>query len=253
MGQAEPGHSAPKVERPNVFAGMPAGGDGLWTRGGNPAKFQKIRNPSMENGGKMLVALSCMLLPFVTGCLGLHKAVGEGDLAKAGQFLQKGVDVDARDTYGRTPLMWATDDLGVVHYLVDKGADVNSKDINGETPLMKAAFLGRLDVVRYLVRKGADVNAKSERGGTPLMWASGDLAVAKYLVGKGVDVNAKDNNGETALKWATNFGRLDVAQYLAGKGADANAGNGGNQALLLHGGEPGHRSVNWLEAKAATE
>ena len=181
-----------------------------------------MKNLSMENGGKVLFALLCMLLPFVTGCLGLHKAVGEGDLAKAGQFLQKGVDVDARDSYGRTPLMWATDDLGVVHYLVDKGADVNAKDINGETPLMKAAFLGRLDVVRYLVRKGADVNAK-------------------------------DNNGETALKWATNFGRPDVAQYLAGKSAKANASAGGNQALLIDGDGIDQRSVKWLEAKAAAE
>ena len=222
--------------------------------GGNPREFLTMKNLSMENGGKVLFALLCMLLPFVTGCLGLHKAVGEGDLAKAGQFLQKGVDVDARDSYGRTPLMWATDDLGVVHYLVDKGADVNAKDINGETPLMKAAFLGRLDVVRYLVGKGADVNAKSERGGTTLMWASGDLAVAKYLVEKGVDVNAKDNNGETALKWATNFGRPDVANYLAGKSAKANASVGGDQALLIDRDGPGHRkSVNWLEAKAAAE
>ena len=156
--------------------------------GGNPREFLTMKNLSMENGGKVLFALLCMLLPFVTGCLGLHKAVGEGDLAKAGQFLQKGVDVDARDSYGRTPLMWATDDLGVVHYLVDKGADVNAKGKWGYTPLMWAALNGHLDVAACLLEHGADATVRDDRGATARMFATagGHTNVVELLQRHGV-------------------------------------------------------------------
>lgn len=163
-------------------------------------------------------------LPLLAGCMNVHKAADKGDLAGVKIFLQKGVAVDARDAYGRTPLMYMLSDLGSVRYLVEEGADVNARDHRGETPLMKAAFLGRLDVVQYLVEKGADVNARSESGETALMRAIRHLAVVKFLVGRGADIDAADRNGETPLLKATVSGRLSVVQYLVKKGAAVGGG-----------------------------
>ncbi|NCA81990.1 MAG: ankyrin repeat domain-containing protein [Opitutae bacterium] len=221
---ASGGMLSPMVESPKRVAAAPQNGDVRRDRSGEQGRFQTTRSQAMRNGRTVLFALSWMLLPLLTGCLGLHKAVGRGDLAKAGQFLQKGVEVDARDSYGRTPLMWATTDLSAVQYLVDKGADVNAKDINGETALMKAAFLGQLDVVKYLVKKGADVNARSGRGETPLMWGVSDLGVVQYLAEQGAEVNARDSAGETPLMKAAVSGRLRVVRYLLDKGATVDAG-----------------------------
>lgn len=48
--------------------------------------------------------------------------------------------------------------LDVVCFLVEKGVDLNAVDHQGNTPLMHAAKRGRVKTVKYLVKKGADVN-----------------------------------------------------------------------------------------------
>ena len=54
-------------------------------------------------------------------------------------------------------------DLNTVRLLLDHGADVNAFDTNGRTPLMYAAVSDRLskEVVQLLIDHGADINAKS--------------------------------------------------------------------------------------------
>lgn len=213
---------------------------------------QMTRVQTMKNVGKILMALMAMALPLLAGCNSLHKSIGKGDLVAAERFLQKGVAVDARDPYGRTPLMWATSEPSLVRYLVDRGADVNAKDNNGETPLMKAAFLGRLDVIKYLVEHGADVEARSAGGATVLIWASGDLDVVKYLVEKGADVNARDRAGETPLKRAATLGRLGVVRYLVENGADVHARNSRGETPLELATIFGHADVvKYLQKQGA--
>ncbi|MGD9612072.1 MAG: ankyrin repeat domain-containing protein [Kiritimatiellia bacterium] len=159
------------------------------------------------------------MVPILAGCMTIHKAANKGDLIGVKAFLLKGTDVDSRDAYGRTPLMYMVSDPESARYLVGQGADVNARDDLGETPLMKAAWVGNLDVVKFLVEKGADLNAQSDCGETPLMRAVRNLDVVKHLVEQGADVNAKDHKGETVLLKASVSGRLRVVQYLQKKGA----------------------------------
>jgi len=60
----------------------------------------------------------------------------------------------------------------IVQLLLDAGADVDSKDIYGWTALMWALLYGHKDIVQWLLDAGADVNAKNTYGQTALMWAS---------------------------------------------------------------------------------
>ena len=137
----------------------------------------------MKNAGIMLCATLWALAPFVAGCGTIHKSVDKGDLAKVEEHLQKGIGVDARDEWGRTPLMWSTEDLDVARYLVENGADVNARDAKGDTTLRWAATFGHLDVVKFLVQQGADVSVRDSQGQTPLKWAAafGHRDVVKYL------------------------------------------------------------------------
>ena len=56
--------------------------------------------------------------------------------------------------------------------LIDKGADVNAKDQYSGTPLIWAACNGLADVCITLIDKGADVNAIDNRGRSPLSLAA---------------------------------------------------------------------------------
>ena len=51
------------------------------------------------------------------------------------------------------------------------GADVNAKESGGATPLLFAAQGGHKEIAELLITKGADVNAKHNGGNTPLDWA----------------------------------------------------------------------------------
>ena len=68
--------------------------------------------------------------------------------------------------------------------MVNKGADVNVKDTYGQTPLHLAASKGQIKVIRCLIENGANVNVTQETtGSTPLHRAAsnGQVEVVKCL------------------------------------------------------------------------
>ena len=54
---------------------------------------------------------------------------------------------------------------------LEAGVNVNAKNQRGLTPLHAAAVNGHKEVTELLIDKSADVNAKTKRGDTPLDWA----------------------------------------------------------------------------------
>jgi ankyrin repeat protein len=90
--------------------------------------------------------------------------------------LAKGVDVNARNNNGKTPLFLTAFSRGhtdIIKLLLDHGADVNAKEHNGETPLHSAALNASEDSTELLLSHGADVNAKDNKGRTPLQMTEG--------------------------------------------------------------------------------
>lgn len=55
--------------------------------------------------------------------------------------------------------------------LIDKGADVNSRDSDGSTPLCHAAMQGDEAIAKLLIDKEADVNSEDSAGFMPLYFA----------------------------------------------------------------------------------
>ena len=100
----------------------------------------------------------------------MMRAVLIGHTRAVSVFLNRGIDVNSKDTGGHTPLMEAVfgGHIDVVEELLKRGADVNSQDNDGWTALMEAASKGRADVVKTLLAHGADARIKNKKGWTAL-------------------------------------------------------------------------------------
>ena len=165
-----------------------------------------------------------------SNCKGIEKV---GFLPKS-----KGINVNARDKDGRTPLHYAArqgcDE--VVNLLITRGANVNAKNKIGNTPLHLATQLGQGKAARLLIQEGAKVNARDQESRTPLHLAAqlGQGKAARLLIQEGAKVNARDQESRTPLHYAARWGKAKVAALLIKKGADVNAlNNEGHTPLQL--------------------
>jgi ankyrin repeat protein len=133
-------------------------------------------------------------------------------------------------------------DLVPLNTLIDKGVNPNAADSRGVTPLMNAAAIGSLESMELLVKRGADVNAQNMSGSTALMWSAHDPRKVRFLVEHGADVNRAAKSGRTALMIAalSNPSHESVSLLLK-QGADASrVDQRGNSAFLsaVTGGDP---------------
>lgn len=114
----------------------------------------------------------------------LHAAIKKGDIEKLKELLASGVNPNEKRGQ-KTPLMVAahTTNTEAVTLLLEKGAELEAKDSQGNTALMLAAggwgYKGKekkekcLEVVKTLLERGADPNACGKRGQTAMRYALG--------------------------------------------------------------------------------
>lgn len=141
------------------------------------------------------------------------KDVKRGDYNALKAHYEKGININARDSDGRTCLMWASKmgDKFIVEKLLLWGADCNLLNSDGRTALMWAAKKGHLEIVKALIKAGANVNATSVSYQTPLMFASEftHADIVKLLISHGAKQDATDKDGFTALMKASQHGKDD--------------------------------------------
>ncbi|ELU13439.1 hypothetical protein CAPTEDRAFT_98474, partial [Capitella teleta] len=123
-------------------------------------------------------------------------------------LLNKGVEIDARDILGRTPLYiaicYSTNETTlkmIVEVLVTNGANVDTSDYDGNTPLHRASIRKHLSIVNYLLENGADPNAMNNEGNTPYHYAiwNEQKHLADLLLKYGADVHMRNNHCESAV------------------------------------------------------
>lgn len=139
---------------------------------------------------------------------------------------QPGLQVDARDAGGHTPLAYLTDnsyltDIAVVQLLLEAGADPNAPCDCQMTPVEHALSCNRRDLVDLLVAHGGDaftpraVNEYCKKG---------DVARVQQALASGYDLAAREPKfAESALHAAASGGRAEVVRLLLEHGADTNA------------------------------
>ena len=141
----------------------------------------------------------------------------------------RNADVNARDYYDVTPLMYAAEknsDPKVINILVEHGAKTDAKDKDGKTPLMYAAKSNPVpEIISALASNGANTNARDNNRMTALMYAArnNSAKVAKALIDAGAEELA-DKRGWTPLFWAARYTRdPEVIGVLLDAGHDPQA------------------------------
>lgn len=152
-------------------------------------------------------------------------AVGSEGMMR--RLIAVGADVNARNSFDATALMWSSDSLPMVRLLVEHGADVNARSKQGHTPIRLAASQsGGLEIVKLLLEKGARLNiAPDAHGGTPLAAAAAtnDTALVKFLLDKGGQDVLSGPAGPRALMAAAAFGNVEIVKLLLANGVPVNA------------------------------
>jgi ankyrin repeat protein len=173
----------------------------------------------------------------------LHFASGAGNQAMVQELLTShlNLNVDARDTNGRTPLMWSimsdwagspvrsilgptgarsfrgrrerTLDTDIRACLLDAGASVLALDNTQRSPLHWAAAMARADIMEILLRRDAMIDSMDNSGQTPLHIAIGTGAVecVRALLAAGANPNALDFSPASDGKSKQPLRRLELA------------------------------------------
>jgi ankyrin repeat protein len=165
-------------------------------------------------------------------------------------LLEYGMDVNAQDKHGNTPLHWAQlrDNEPMVRLLLKYGADVNAQNNYGNRPLYLAINAGKKSTVSLLLKYGADVNVQNEYGEIPLHMAAreGDESIVRLLLAKGARVDVQDTNGRTPLHWAANEDHESIVRLLLAKGARVDAQDTNGRTPLHWAASEGNESIVML-------
>jgi ankyrin repeat protein len=186
--------------------------------------YQAIRNNALPEL-RTLITAGSVNAGDKRGTTPLMFAAAYGSLEAMQALIDAGADVNARNAFDATALMWCATDLAKVKLLVSKGADVNARSKQGRTPLLIAASSeGTVEIVKLLLDKGADLKkADANPVITPLGGAAnaGDAAVVRLLLDRGAVTQGP--GGAFALMNAVANGSLEIIRMLMDKGVDVNS------------------------------
>ncbi|QKG85960.1 hypothetical protein GXN76_07920 [Kroppenstedtia pulmonis] len=193
----------------------------------------------------------------------LIHAAEQGDTNKVLKLLEKGADINTKDTRGRTPVMAAThgNKADTVKELILAGADINLQDNRKDNPLLYAGAEGLLEIVKLTVKAKADTSITNRFGGTALIPAAerGHVKVVEELLTKSdVDVNHINDLGWTALMEAIvlSDGGADhqrIVQLLIKHGADVNIPDKNGVTPLQHARKKGYTEIEKMLVKAGAD
>ena len=169
-------------------------------------------------------AFYSLTLLLISGCATspeeqLRQAAAEGNLLRVETFLEQGVNAQAADARGITPLHLATKhgQRNVVALLLERGAAVNPGSQDGVTPLSIAVREGRREMVALLLAKGAQVNEQAQIGGATLLHVAayrGDQEIVSLLLQHGADKQARMTSGERPIDLAQQQGHQALIPLL---------------------------------------
>ncbi|MBK9579125.1 MAG: ankyrin repeat domain-containing protein [Fibrobacterota bacterium] len=211
-----------------------------------------------------------------TGLMGghLHNAVEFGLFSGGFRILLgSGVDVNYRDLYGRTALMYAAmgSQVGSMDVLLQSNADPTLRDADGRSALHDAIASRCFECAKLLVENGASVRDPFSEGQSLVSSAVrvSDTLMVDWLQAKGAPVVLENGDYETVFGWfgtetyaryvvrripkidldkallnAATFTNIGMVRFLISKGANPNARDEiGQTPLIISCNRSGSREV----------
>ncbi|PCD21162.1 hypothetical protein AU210_016588 [Fusarium oxysporum f. sp. radicis-cucumerinum] len=135
-----------------------------------------------------------------------HVLARHGLVISLQRFLEQGdtTSVNAKDVYGRTPLLYAAErgHAAAVQILLDGRANADIQDLAGATPLHWSVLRGHINIMTLLLERGASPFIHDNGGCTALDWAiEGAQRTSAVCVEKLLEW-VPNLNYEYALLWA---------------------------------------------------
>jgi ankyrin repeat protein len=158
------------------------------------------------------------------GNTALHHAVRNLDINLAKILIQEGVDINAINEDGDTPLtefaLRSSDSnsqqsFELLSFLIEHGANINYRNNEGYSSLHHAVERDNLDVVRFLLNHGANINILNNMGDTPLHLATFDcnIEIVEFLLNHYPDIT-KNRENQTPLDIAEDCDDGDIVKML---------------------------------------
>ena len=181
----------------------------------------------------------------------LHLAAWFNLPFQAAKLLSKGANINAKDSLGTTPFMYAAarGNRELIEVLLHSNADTSAQCHRGSTALHRAAFLGRPRIAKQILKHSEiSINTLSKqwlnRSALMLAIIKDHTNVTKELLGhKSIDVNLESRGRQTALSLAAAAGQLDVVNLLLEHGAQIDHQDSFGYTALSQAGEYGHVPV----------
>lgn len=215
----------------------------------------------------------------ILGWPALHMAVYKKQLKIVQKLLEENINIDRKDSEGRSALHIAAlvDSKVITGLLIDAGCKTAVVDLQGQYFFHLAASFGH-DYFKFLdkYRIGLQTKDKSGRnvlhlaaihnnvkglhtlmnlnfpfdetdvnGATPLHLAVryNSMAATKFLVDHGAKVHAKDSIGRTPLHYSVEFNKKSLLRYLIKLGADTNEIDHMGKTALHYAASAGSYSI----------
>jgi ankyrin repeat protein len=157
-----------------------------------------------------------------TGQTALHWAAVRGSLPVIETLLRSDADIEIKDNRGYTACHVAAQygqTAALYHLALKWGIDVDAPDNDGRTPIHWAAYKGFADTIRLLLVLDARYSTPDKEGCTPLHWAAikgnGEACTVLLQGGSVTVLNQRDVTGMTPAQLAVEKGHRYLGLHLS--------------------------------------